>query len=834
MALLYLLALAHGAPLPPRLVYIVDRRAIVDQTAERVEAWVDRLAGIPEAARAIDARAAFPLVAGHRIVPIGVVRGGVADSGEWRIDPARPSVIVGTVDMIGSRLLFSGYGDGRSRRSLHAGLLGYDTTVVLDEAHLSIPLMKLLESIRAIQHDGWRPRFEVLTMSATPASGESATFTDDDREHDGFRRRLQAGKRCSPHCVETAEGKRGGKNAVRSRIIALATRHKAGSILIFVREVDAATTLYKELARKIGDPDRCGLLTGTLRGHERQRLLSTPLWRRFLPDRSRNAAAPPCFLVSTSAGEVGIDIDADHLIMDLAPLDRMVQRLGRVNRGGLVETSEVRIVYAEDDVKLDPGKAPGKMTERERINRARQTTLDVLRELPDVSPESLMSVDAQRRREASTPAPKIATLDRRRVDRMAATSIGERDAAIPLFLRGLDDTPDPPETQVVWRRDVSILWKSARTPDAGEGLVEAALDAFPPIAQEVLKAPTGFVGRELRKLAGRVGPVACIVRDRTGAIRFHTLEADTEPEGLAYGTVFLPAEAGGLTGQGLLDGSAAACVEDLGDDGDRVRFEESEGVPSDGSEVPDWVEGAPCLRIPLGGDGEDGDEEDEGGSERSLVYARRRIGEMTLLSDSDAITRLAARRQTLEEHGEAVGRACEKLAERVGLSPAMIATLREAGAWHDRGKGRAVWQRAAGAWPSETPMAKSKSGTAFRPKLLGGYRHEFGSVADAEDVERGLALPARTPEDDPDAAMLHTLALHLIAAHHGHARPGFPRPEQWDAALPDAEAERIAREVEVRFAACHEHIGPWALAWLESLVKAADARVSSGQPVDAA
>ena len=77
VALLYLLALAQGARLPTRLVYIVDRRAIVDQTAERVEAWVDRLAGIPEAARAIDARAAFPLVAGHRIVPIGVVRGGV-------------------------------------------------------------------------------------------------------------------------------------------------------------------------------------------------------------------------------------------------------------------------------------------------------------------------------------------------------------------------------------------------------------------------------------------------------------------------------------------------------------------------------------------------------------------------------------------------------------------------------------------------------------------------------------------------------------------------------------------------------------------------------------
>jgi len=40
---------------------------------------------------------------------ISTLRGEFADNGEWRIDPARPAVIVGTVDMIGSRLLFSGY-----------------------------------------------------------------------------------------------------------------------------------------------------------------------------------------------------------------------------------------------------------------------------------------------------------------------------------------------------------------------------------------------------------------------------------------------------------------------------------------------------------------------------------------------------------------------------------------------------------------------------------------------------------------------------------------------------------------------------------------------------
>ena len=63
-------------------------------------------------------------------------------------------------------------------------------------------------------------------------------------------------------------------------------------------------------------------------------------------------------------------------------------------------------MYAEDDVKFDPEKAPGKMTERERIQpRPPDHARCPPGNLPDVSPESLMSVDGQRRQEASTPAP---------------------------------------------------------------------------------------------------------------------------------------------------------------------------------------------------------------------------------------------------------------------------------------------------------------------------------------------------------------------------------------------------------------------------------------------
>ena len=66
------------------------------------------------------------------------------------------------------------------------------------------------------------------------------------------------------------------------------------------------------------------------------------------------------------------------------------------------------------------------------------------------------------------------------------------------------------------------------------------------------------------------------------------------------------------------------------------------------------------------------------------------------------------------------------------------------------------------------------------------------------------------------------LALHLIAAHHGRARPHFATDEAFDPERPMSDAEALAIETPRRFARLQRKYGRWGLAYLESLLRAAD------------
>jgi CRISPR-associated endonuclease/helicase Cas3 len=66
------------------------------------------------------------------------------------------------------------------------------------------------------------------------------------------------------------------------------------------------------------------------------------------------------------------------------------------------------------------------------------------------------------------------------------------------------------------------------------------------------------------------------------------------------------------------------------------------------------------------------------------------------------------------------------------------------------------------------------------------------------------------------------LVLHLIAAHHGRGRPHFEADEVFDPNHRNEDCLAVAQEVPRRFAKLQRMYGWWGLAYLESLVRAAD------------
>jgi CRISPR-associated endonuclease/helicase Cas3 len=190
---------------PLRIVYVVDRRTIVDQAFSRARQLVHALRAPPPGSARERVAEGLRSWSGlgeedGDILSATSLRGAVPRSDLWSQRPDRPQVLVSTVDQVGSRLLFRGYGVSDRMRSVHAGLLGNDCLYLLDEVHLSQPFRETLEAL-ATRYRSWSTaslpsRFDVVSMSATVGTCNTVPFrlTDEDRNHPELRRRLEAQK----------------------------------------------------------------------------------------------------------------------------------------------------------------------------------------------------------------------------------------------------------------------------------------------------------------------------------------------------------------------------------------------------------------------------------------------------------------------------------------------------------------------------------------------------------------------------------------------------------------------------------------------------------------
>lgn len=863
----WLVARACGAAVPTRLVYVVDRRAVVDQAtkvAEGLRRWVEENGEIKEN------------LGLARSLPISTLRGQFADNREWLEDPASASIVVGTVDMVGSRLLFSGYGVTRRMRPYHAGLLGADTLLVIDEAHLVPPLESLVRAVARRQEfggprDALIPKLHVMSLSATGHPGaEAMQLSEADYADPVVAERIDAAK----HLELRAECE---ARELAGRLAQEAREAVAGApkrCVVFCGARSVAEQVYAELEAKVGKQADCELLVGARRVAERQQ---TAQWLRehgFSDPAGPSARA--AYLVATSAGEVGVDFDADVMVSDLVPWERMVQRLGRVNRrGGTDRVAPVIVVpVLPQDEEETPKRVPDDESGDDEEVSSRRTspaerlrgTAELLRKLPelangvlDASSRAILALrrsNPERVDLASTPKPLRPPLTRALVETWSMTSLEEHSGRpeVAPWLRGWVD--DEPQTVLIWRASLPVMEQGDQM---RKDEIAEYLECAPPHLLEELEIESSLALKWLERRAQRVldrkstdesvagdgdetresRPLrerevfGLVVRDgefvsvlRAQDLKHRLRWRDVERE-IIGATVIVDVRLGGMR---MKDGQPVAASDKQGSQAGEARSRKvSVGLldekSDEASEVPnDSNPNVPFrARIENVRDGKTSEEKtsDKRWREEARLprsFTGEQVDEWLVLeSDANAMAMAEDRRamsprrsQLLEEHQEWTEKKTLDLAERLGLS-AMSHVLGLAAVLHDEGKRATHWQRAFRVSAKDIASHTVYAKTISRPnvKLLHNYRHELGSLPRAESDARVAAL---APEE-------RDLCLHLIAAHHGYARPilrtdGAEEP-------PDKLRSR-AQEIALRFTRLEQQWGPWGLAWLEAVLRAAD------------
>ena len=854
----WLAARAAGARVPRRLVWVVgNNNAAIERASPMAEALREAVSQSPSLLKRLG------LVASEGL-PVASLRGRRSDSPDWLYQPHLPAILVGTVDVVGSALLFSGYGIPRAERPLAAAAIGCDSLVVLDSQEHSTAFERLLRQIAGgggafgPAETGMRPPImTVMTLSSSgrlQPDGRIMGLSSQDMSDPGLAPLLTARKPLRLHDCDRRSA--GFARELAERAWDLGSAGPPARILVCCDNAQEAimtkTALDKRLGRKLRDT-HSALLLGGHRARER-RLLARWLERYGFTAEAEGPLDHSVYLVSNQAAEVATGIDADGLACDMVSWPRMTRRFGRVGRRAPDSVAGIAVL---DRFAGETGAPPAITALRSLLEALPEKEKDGARDASAESIGTLHDNPALRRlfRRAGPDTPLCPPLSRAAVDAWAMTSLFEHQGrpGPGYWLHGW--TPAVPHTGIVWRhylpvvtRDTSrgpqyalpdyptSLFFEAARPMRAETLRVETADAVSwllargnALASRRQEAPEGLHPR-LPPLADRLSPVAILLSPglrRRGLLRLSDIAIPKSAAGrlerrLRGCVLVVDARIGGLSPTGLLDPGNAELVP-TAEDGWQVNGREDGDAPlispfrvtvTSGRDREARVEGgalwqeveAVVWRV---------DEEDVPVSWLS-VEAR----DSAVLHMLDR-TR-APRTESLEDHRDEIVIQAEAIAEGVNLSPADKAMLMNAALHHDDGKAARRWQRAHGApedW-RDTPYAKTRS--RVRRSMLSGYRHEFMSAVMAE--RQGLSLEPGDPR--------FALALHLIASHHGQARPSISIRGVDE--LPPSEAEREAFRMAQRFIRQQRLWGPWGLAWWESLLRGANYRASRKQHIEAA
>jgi CRISPR-associated endonuclease/helicase Cas3 len=915
---------------PRRIWFVVDRRIVVDEAYDRaqiiatalessdspaVRAVADRLLGL----RGLDSK--------KRPLAVGRLRGGVLRDDRWARIPSQVAIITSTVDQLGSRLLFRGYGHSALTAPIFAGLAGNDSLILLDEAHCAQPFLQTLRAVQTFRSAKWAEvenptPFRVAVLSATlPGEGNGekpVTFpaNEDERtqalNHPVLQARLTATKRAVLELVKDEE-MLAGKIAGAAEVFARSGTMRVGVIVNRVaRAMEIAAALRAKACEKIPNGELPAfdveLLTGRIRSVERDTLVGEKL-HPVLHSSPKQNPDRPLILVSTQCLEVGADFSFDALVTECASLDALRQRFGRLARLGQPETSHSIILAAElamkesDPIYGDALKATWDfLWSRAEVAKRPEGKKMVEEHIINFGFESLRALlpppDSDELRAMLAPSPDAPILLPAHLDLLCQTAPRPHpDLDIGIFLHGKGRTAA--EVRVAFRCDLD--------PERPQDWAEIA-SLCPPVAGEMFSVPLHRFRKWLENHAST---------DTTGDVEGERAETDPGRSHRTHGTRFLlchgrdkskvlrdpadifpdsvillaaPRDKDGLAevrklGQALCEQGFGAEKVDLWE----LALQRAGNTPAlriNHTVLAPWLADCPPLRelLELLENSEPSRAElDEAIATvlmwkpeaeavsalpdwlRDLFTATRdyylrdiarhpgggiilrakkqkpNVDEPDYFADDDDARSESPVAVPLAAHCAQVADAAEKLAHAcLGAPAALIA--KAAGDWHDTGKLDPRFQdmlRAnAPAGDDAQPLAKSpdkprslEQAKAIREAsgLPNDFRHEMLSTQLAERF-----CEAEMP---PEA---RELLLHLIASHHGHARPFAPVCEdeqpptikgQLDHGNLNLSAEerraltpphRLDSGIADRFWSLTRRHGWWGLAYREAILRLAD------------
>jgi CRISPR-associated endonuclease/helicase Cas3 len=860
-----------------RIAMVVDRRVVVDQVAERGRQLANAL--LQPTAPIVEEVAASLRSLSHEAAPLAVytLRGGMPKDDGWARTPDQPLIIASTVDQLGSRLLMQGYGVSAGMAPVHAGLVGNDTLILLDEVHLSGPFAESLEYLRTLRTKFTNTRFQCAFLSATPIGKVTKPFklsVDDTSEESVLGKRLRAPK---PATLEEANGRGEVEKRCVEHAKMLLAEHR--TVAVVLNRVASALTVAKQLKESLKGTSDVELLTGRMRPLDRDDLLQR-MRRRIMAGRERAESDKPLVVVATQCIEAGADFDFDALVSEAASLSSIRQRFGRVDRLG--NYGKARGVIIRDKTEKDDaiyGKAIAETFAwlKERLDKKKRTF--------DFSPLHFPKVDetdlaAMQGPEKHAPVMLPAYLDLWAQTKPAPALVPE----VSLFLHGPES--GPADIQVVWRTDLD-------GERSDEELTEI-VSAIRPSSLEAVSVPFAAAKRWLGSKGPTDAPLMADVEggsedsievsdalvfrwkgDDSGRVKVRELRPGD--------TVIVPSSKGGLWAgcfdptvslNGVPDLAERAALmargrttlrlhpavlrtlglpQALADDIAAAR-EQLQAIDPTEPWMKPWLErlqargrsfvvvagdaGWSCL--------------DGGLVSRDALRALQVDPEGDATSDEEESSFLG-RPVPLKEHSEDVQNFARQFAKALRLPKNLEDDLALAGWLHDIGKADSRFQLmlrrgdAIEFFKDETLWAKSGlvNGARYEQQLAQrksgypkGMRHEVQSVA---MLEAHLTELKRRAHD-------LDLVLHLVASHHGHCRPFAPSvmdAEPVDVALEHGDwafgavssnnqLHRLDSAIGDRFWKLNEKYGWLELCWFEAILRLADHRASEAEQEGAA